>query len=201
MNAPTAPTELQLDALREVANVGIGQAATALSRLLGGRRVMLSVPHVALLPLREVEGLLGGAQAPLVAVSLEMTGGLRGQLLLALEEPHAQRLASALLGGTGALGEPGLNALREVANIAGSACLNAISHLTSLKLLPSPPLLERDVARVVVQRALAAGGAAASAVMVLEARMLLEGSPGVEGQLLIIPEAPSLRTLLSRLGV
>jgi chemotaxis protein CheC len=207
VNAPSAPTELQLDALREVANVGVGQAASALARLLGGRRVSMSVPRVEVLPLREVVGLLGGPAAPLVAVSLQMCGELTGHMLLAMDDRHARALAGALLSqaprADGALlSEEERSALAEVANITGSACLSAIGKLTNLKLLPSPPALSRDAAQAVVRQALLHDLVGEARAVVLEARMLLEGlEGGLEGQLLLVPDAPSLRTLLARLGV
>jgi chemotaxis protein CheC len=197
------PTEAQLDALRELANVGCGQAANALSRLLGGRRVGLSVPRALVVPLGEITGLLGGPGTSVVAVTLGFSGTLRGQLLLVLPEDEAHRLSTML---TGELPGPSLSALgrsalSEVANILASACLNAISRLVRAQLLPSPPSLQSATAQAVVQRALESDLDGAGRAVVLEAQFQMAGSPGVEGQLLVIPDATSLPELWSLLGV
>ncbi len=203
MSPHTAPTELQLDALREVANVGVGQAATALSRLLGGRRVELTVPRAVVLPVSDVPSLLGGAHVPLVAVTLAMRGELSGHLMLALAVPDARRLVGALLegAGDGPLGATERSALAEVANILASAFLTAVSRLTGLRLLPSPPTVDEDAAHAVVGRALLRDVPGGGAALVLEARFLLPGAQGVEGQLLLITESASMDALLARLGV
>jgi chemotaxis protein CheC len=205
VNAPLLqPTDLQLDALREVANIGCGQAANALSRLLGGQRVCLSLPRAVVVPLRELPSLVGGAEAPVVAAVLEMGGGLSGHLLMVASAEDARRLVAMLLGGAaeGAPAQLGESALAEVANILASACLNAISRLVGLTLVPSPPVLDSDVAQAVVRRALLADVKGEGRAVVLEARFQTPGQPGgAEGQLLLVPGPHALSVLLARLGV
>src|SRR5438445_13644370 len=72
--------ELQIDALREVANIGAGHAATALSQLTN-RRIMISVPQINIARLEEVPDLLGHAQEVVAAVLLHMLGDLTGRTL------------------------------------------------------------------------------------------------------------------------
>jgi chemotaxis protein CheC len=205
VNAPLLqPTALQLDALCEVANIGCGQAANALSRLLGGQRVVLSVPRAVVVPLRELPSLVGGAEAPVVAAVLEMGGGLSGHMLLVASAGNAQRLVAMLLGepAQAPLASVAESALAEAANILASACLNAISRLVGLTLVPSPPVVDSDVAQAVVRRALLADVKGEGRAVVLEARFQTPGQPGgAEGQLLLIPEPDALSVLLARLGV
>lgn len=198
-----APTELQLDALREVANVGCGHAANALSALVGGRTVQIDVPRVRLLPTMDLSEAIGGADADVIASGLRMEGGLSGKILLVLPEDDALRLVGLLLkrdiDGAGELPPDAQDAMNEVANIVASACLSAIGQLTRLKLLPSVPTLLRDTAGNVVDEVV--NGGAGQRMMMLEARFNMRHSPAITGQLLVLPDAPSLRELLSRLGV
>lgn len=196
-----APSELQLDALREVANVGVGHAANALSALVGGSVVQIDVPRVHLLPVADLPEAIGGGDAQVVAASLEMTGGLGGRILLVLPDGDARRLCSLLLKRevVGELGSDAESALNEVANIVASACLSAIGRMTSLKLLPSVPKLVQDSADVVVETLVDA--TAGLRLMMLEARFTMRHSPAITGQLLVLPDAGSLRGLLDRLGV
>ncbi len=97
MNVDT-PNELQLDALREVANIGCGNAANALAQLVGGYAVTVDVPSVLTAPTTELATLLGG-NLPIVAASLEVQGQLSGRLLLVWSEDDARLLTRLLLRG------------------------------------------------------------------------------------------------------
>src|SRR5437763_6141001 len=87
---------LQIDALREVANIGAGHAATALSQLTN-RRIMISVPQINISRLEEVPGLLGEPQEVVAAVPMHMLGDLAGRTLLLYPEARARRVCEMLL--------------------------------------------------------------------------------------------------------
>jgi chemotaxis protein CheC len=195
------PNELQLDALREVANVGCGHAATALSRLVGGRRVHVELPRVWVRPAAEVNDLLGGPDARLVVTSFVMEGEVTGRLLLALAEPDGLRLSEALvnLPSVSPLSEHHHSALAEAANIVASACLSAIGGLTGQRLVPSVPTLFHGRAGDLTAQLWKAD--AARTMLVLDARFVAQLSPLLPGTLLVVPDAPGLKALLARLGV
>jgi chemotaxis protein CheC len=197
----SVPSDLQLDALREVANVGCGHAASALSKLVGGRPVRIEVPQAHAVPSRQVGELLGGDQASVCGV-VKMEGALDGKVVLVLSEQTAQQLAALLLDAPQASLELNVarSALEEVTNILASACLSAIGHLTTLTLLPSPPRLLRGSAEHIAQ-AILAGGTAGEMVVVLETRFGTAVAPPLQGRLLLLPDQRSLGTLLTRLGL
>src|SRR3989442_3074435 len=89
--------ELQIDALREVANIGAGHAATALSQLTN-RKIMISVPQINIVRLEEVPDLLGNPQDVVAAVLMHMLGDLTGRTLLLFPESVARRGWGLLLG-------------------------------------------------------------------------------------------------------
>ncbi len=198
MNPP--PSDIQLDALREVANIGCGHAVSALARLVGGHTMNLSVPRAMLAATSEVAGLLGGGEAPVVAAKLGMEGQLRGVLLLVLPREDSTALEALLLRRQDAPAEERESALSEAANIVASACLSAIGTLTGWRLLPTVPELVRGAAGLVVSRAVteAQGG---DRVVVLETRFSAVGAPSVSGQVLLVLERESSKALLTRLGV
>jgi len=124
-------TELQLDALRELANVGSGTAGTALSSLLG-RPVDLSVPSASALPLAEAVGAAGDPEAEATGVALPVAGDVAGVVLL-LFGPEDVACLCRLLGvepGT----EVGDSALNEIGNILGTSYVNAIHAMTGIAL-------------------------------------------------------------------
>jgi chemotaxis protein CheC len=194
------PSDIQLDALREVANIGCGHAVSALARLVGGRTVNLSVPRALLAETSELAGLLGGGQASVVAAKLGMEGQLRGVLLLVLPAEDSEALEALLLRRRDAPLEERESALSETANIVASACLSAIGTLTGWRLLPTVPTLVRGSADAVMAGALEEAESN-SRVVVMETRFSAVGAPAVSGQVLLLLERESSRSLLARLGV
>src|SRR5256885_7042872 len=87
--------ELQIDALREVANIGAGHAATALSQLTN-RKIMISVPQINIVRLEEVPDLLGNPQDVVAAVLMHMLGDLTGRTLLLFPESVGRRVCDML---------------------------------------------------------------------------------------------------------
>lgn len=194
------PSDIQLDALREVANIGCGHAVSALARMVGGRTVHLSVPRAVRVTSTEVAELLGGGEAPVVAAKLGMEGQLRGVLLLVLPVEESTVLESLLLRRQDAPPEERESALSEAANVVASACLSAIGTLTGWRLLPTVPVLVRGPAGQVVSGAVVEAEGD-NRVVVLETRFSSVGTPRVSGQVLLALERESSNALLSRLGV
>jgi chemotaxis protein CheC len=196
-----SPSATQLDALRELANVGCGHAANALSQLVGGRKVELSIPRVLIPKGSEMSELLGGPDAPLVTATLGVEGDLKGNLVFVLPETHAHQLCTLLLNAPsqGKLDDIRRSALAEVSNIVASACLNAIAKLTKLRLLPSPPQVHQDTVQSLLDAPLLEREPGLD--VVLEAKFFTPDRPRIDGQLLVIPEPDSLELLLKRMGV
>ena len=130
---------MQLDALREIGNVGAGNSATALSQIIN-RKIDMNVPKVAILPLGDVPDVVGGADAMVVGVFLRVYGKAPGSVLFLLPKDSAFYLVDTLMGKergvTKTLDFMDESALMEIGNILAGAYLNALSHFTKLTLLP-----------------------------------------------------------------
>lgn len=204
---PRALTPVQRDALREVANIGAGHAATALSQMTGST-IMISVPTVHVAPLREVGPQLAPGEDPVAAVLMDMMGDLTGRTLLVFPKATVMRVAERMLrrplGSSVALGALERSAVMEAGNILSGAYLNALSDFMGLVLLPSPPALAVDQARAVVTPAfLRLDAAAAEYVFVVETEFLVQDvAERLRGFFLLLPDPPSLRAILraTRLG-
>ena len=140
-------TELQLDALRELANIASGNAATALSQMLG-REVELSVPRVLALPLADAVDACGSPDEIVTGVVIPLDGDIDGLVLLLIPIEGAAALCQLL--GVEAGSEIGDSALREIGNILGTSCLNALASMTGLNLGPCPPHLTTDMLGAIV---------------------------------------------------
>jgi chemotaxis protein CheC len=133
----------RLDALREVANIGAGHAATALSTLTGNR-IMISVPMVNIVPPGDFVPEIA-PDAEIVAVQMVMSGDINGRTIFLLAVPAGLRLAERMLrrgrGSSPNLGKLEQSALNEAGNILAGAYLTALSEFLDMRLMLSPPTL------------------------------------------------------------
>lgn len=193
----------QMDALRELANIGCGHAASALSKLLGGSPVGIEVPRAKLMEVRALCDHFGGPSMPMVAVSTEVAGGLSGLLAVLMRDRDARTLAGLLLGSlpAGPLSEEARSAICEAGNIVGSACLGAIARALSLELMPSVPRFAQDSAASVLASALEKRPGSVGRALVLETRFIPRQHQDFAGHFLIIPDLPSLSRILGAMGL
>jgi chemotaxis protein CheC len=142
--ATTLMSTARLDALREVANIGAGHAATALSTLTG-TRIMISVPMVNIVPPGDYVPEIA-PHTEIAAVQMAMSGEINGGTVFLLPIPAALRLAERMLrrnrGTSPNLGNLEQSALKEAGNILAGAYLTALSEFLDMRLMLSPPTLK-----------------------------------------------------------
>ena len=195
---------LQLDALREVANIGAGHAATALSQMVG-ETIMITVPTINIARLEDVPVQMSEPDEPVAAVLMHMLGDLTGRTLLVFPRRTAVRLASRLLNQTQndqALSEMGQSAIKEAGNILSSAYMNALSDFMGMLLLPSPPSLAVDMSEAVLTTAYLQFGTDRDYVVCVESEFVMdETNERLRGFFLLLPHAPSLAAILKAVRV
>ncbi|MCK4321409.1 chemotaxis protein CheC [candidate division WOR-3 bacterium] len=139
--------ELQLDGIKESANIGSGHAATALSQMLG-KKVSVEVPKIEIIPIEKTPELLGRDAGIIVASLTKFFGDVTGRTLIVMSDDNAKTLVKILLNKEMSrdvvIDDMGISSLKEVANILCSSYLNAISEFLGLLLLPSVPVIIRD---------------------------------------------------------
>lgn len=191
---------VQLDALREVANIGAGHAATALSQMTG-QTIMISVPTINITPLEDVPPHIGDPGEPVAAVLMQMQGDLTGRTLLVFPQATAIRLAEIMMrrphAGEGALSEIEQSAIKEAGNILSGAYMNALSDFMGLKLMPSPPSLAIDMSQAVLTTAYLQFGSDRDLVFCVETEFVMqEAGERLRGHFLLLPDMASLRAIL-----
>ncbi len=196
---------LQLDALREVATIGAGHAATALSQLTN-RRIMISVPETTVRRLEEVPEMLGDPEDVVAAVLMHMLGDLTGRTLLALPEPNAKLLCDLLLrrppGSSTAFGDLEQSALKEAGNILGGAYMNALSDFMGMMLLPSVPSLVIDLSAAVLTSAFVNFGRERDFVFCVESDFHFEeAGRTLKGHFLLLPDLASLKAIFDAIRI
>lgn len=192
---------LQLDALREVGNIGSGNAAVALSTMVD-KKVLLSVPRASLVPLVKVSDLVGGAETPVVGIYLHISGDASGSMLLLLADTSATELAHLMVAGEEGrdLTTVEQSALQETGSILAGSYLNALSQMTGILLRPSVPGFAMDMAGAIVDFILVEISQSDDYVLVIETEFdILEHV--IKGHLILFPDLGSLDLILGRLGV
>lgn len=207
MTTPTgddfrALTPRQLDALREVANMGAGHAATALSTMTG-QQIMISVPRLTVAALDEIPNQIAAPEEPVAAVLMRMEGDLTGLTLLVFPHPIALRVAGLMMRKpVTALGAIEESAIREAGNILSAAYLNALADFMGMTLLPSPPSLAVDMSDAVLSSTYVESAQGATHLMCVESEFhLQEAQERLRGFFLLLPDPASLRRILQTIRV
>jgi chemotaxis protein CheC len=191
--------ESQLDAMREVANIGAGHAATALSQMTN-RTIMITVPRVNMSPLEDACDTVGSPDQVTAAILMHMMGDLTGRALLLFPQPSARTLCDFLLrreiGTTQDFGEMEQSALKEAGNILASAYLNALSDFMGMMLVPSVPSLVIDLSGAVLTTAHLNFGHDRDYAFCVETSFRVEGAAEpLGGHFLLLPDMASLRSI------
>ncbi len=198
----------QIDVMREIGNIGAGNAATALSKILD-RKVDMSVPEVKVVPLSSVSEILGAPETPFVGGLVDMGGGLRGQILLLLGIREAYIIASILIGRDTkdatdveitALTELDLSALYEITNILSGSYLSAISSLTNLDISMSIPYMSVDMAGALLSLIALECGQTDDSALFFETRFL-DDKDDMTCYFFLLPDKESYGKLMDSLGV
>jgi len=197
-------TEEHLDALREVSNVGMGHAATALSQLVG-ETVYLHVPQVTLTDIANVPDLLGGPEQVVVGITLQIRGDAQGNIILVFPLESAERLVAQLLArdhGPDAFDEIGISTIKEVGNILASSYLGAMGSLLNLTLIPSIPLLANDMAGAVIDFLLIELSEEGNQALMIETEFHGSNKDDklIRGHFFLLPDPTSLVVITDAIG-
>jgi chemotaxis protein CheC len=190
-------TDIQLDALREVANIGSGNAATALAGMLG-RSVDLSVPNAAALPLAEAVEAAGAVDAEVSAVVLPVFGDMDALVLLLFGPEEAETLCGLL----GVEGDPemALSALGEIGNILGSSYVGALEAMSGIAMEPRPPQTIQDMLGAIVASALATSAVETDIALLLDSQLLVDDAE-CAFNFIFVPSEEGVTQLLTSLGL
>jgi chemotaxis protein CheC len=192
-----------LDALREVANIGAGHAATALSQITG-QRIMISVPQINVAAIEDVPNQIASGEEPVAGIAIKVEGDLTGLTLLVFPKPIAYRIASLMMGGRSVtqLGPIEESALKEAGNILSAAYLNALAEFLGMRILNSPPLLAVDMSDAILSSTYLETSQGSSHLFCVESEFQLANDTiPLRGFFLLLPDPPSLRAMLTAIKV
>ena len=189
------------DILREIGNIGAGNATTALAQMLQCK-VDMSVPKVGLLEFKEVGAAMGGEEQIMAGIYLGVEGDITGSIMFLLEKNSARFLVSKLMGMEmegEEFSEMEFSALKEVGNIITAAYLNSLASLTNLKLQPSVPDLTVDMAGAILSVPAIEFGTLGDKMLLIQTQFFDEMV--LDGYFILIPDLESYGKILSALGI
>lgn len=202
-------TEMHLDVLKEIGNIGAAHAATSLSQLLG-QRIDMHVPSVELVSFDDMFELAGGSEKIVAGIFLRIEGELTGSMFFVLTVESATQFIRRLTGDSqfhfhdlDDLGM-GASALQELGNILSGSYLSALSDFTNLNIYPTVPSLSIDMVGAIVSFGLIEVSHYSDEVIVIETEIMQEGEEGfssLAGHFFLLPDPPSYRTIFRSLGV
>jgi len=196
--------DFQMDVLKEVGNIGAGNAATALSKLLD-KPVDMQVPKVNLLPFEEITDIVGGSEQVVIAIFLRVVGDAPGNMFFVIQPTSAKRLLERIAGleldsDQDSFSEMEFSALHEIGNILAGSYLSSLADFTKLSLQPTVPSLAVDMAGAILSFGLIEYGAMGDHALLIDTKFL-EGHDEVEGHFFLIPDPESFNKMFTALGV
>ncbi|MBQ9443065.1 MAG: chemotaxis protein CheC [Lachnospiraceae bacterium] len=197
--------DMYYDVLREIGNIGAGNAATALATMLN-TKVDMTVPKVALVEFSKMGETMGGEEQIMAGIYLSISGDITGSIMFLLEEKSAHDLVAKLMG-TGDTdfveGQPfneiEQSALSEIGNIIVGSYLNSLSMLTNLKIIESVPSLAVDMAEALLSVPAIEFGMVGDQMLLIQTSFSEDTE--LNGYFVLVPDLPSYSKLLKALGV
>ncbi|MDF3001275.1 MAG: cheC [Bacillota bacterium] len=195
--------DVQIDVLREIGNIGAGNAATALSTILD-ERVEISLPRVRITDFDTAVNALGGAETMTVGVLVNFSGEANGMIMFLLNMEDAKAIMSILIrdegDDNGQLSELKLSAIKEIGNILGSSYINSISTLTGLTITISIPYIAIDMAGALMSVPIIEFGSVGDKVMFIEECFSAEEN-NLTSNIIMFAEIETLKIIMERLGL
>jgi chemotaxis protein CheC len=189
------------DVLKELGNIGAGNATTALAQLMQCK-VDMSVPQVRLLEFKEVGELMGGEELVMAGIYLGIEGDITGSIMFLLEKQASRHLVSKMMGMPiegEEFSEMELSALTEVGNIITGAYLNSLSGLTNLVIYPSVPSVCVDMAGAILSVPAIQFGELGDKMLLIQTQF--SDDMVLDGYFILIPDLESYGKILSALGL
>lgn len=193
--------EEYFDVLKELGNIGAGNATTALAQMLQCK-VDMKVPQVRLLNFNEIGEVMGGEEQIVAGIYLAVEGEITGSMMFVLEQHAARSLVGKIMGvpvETDEMSEIELSAIKEIGNIITGAYLNSLSSLTNLKMLPSVPDLNIDMLNAILSVPAIEFGIIGDKILLIQTQFTDDVE--INGYFILLPDLESYSKILGALGL
>lgn len=202
MDGMTEPSEAQIDALKEVGNIGASHASDVLGQMMG-KTVIINVPQAMFLPVEKISKIFGLDDDIIIILFFMIEGDVEGYMVISFSESQATLISNHLMGTNDEkldLTEEKKSAIKEVGNILASAYLTAMSDLAGFSLRPSVPYLTHDTVEAVVNPIITDMSETAEYALITDNEFLLEGK-AIAGKCITFYDRESFTKILKALGM
>ena len=190
------------DVLKEIGNIGAGNATTAIATLLNVK-LNMEVPNVKLMPVQDLNTAIGSEEEEIVGIYLGVQNDIDGSLMFLLKMDAAHHLVNLLLGRSVDYKEPfdemDLSAMKEIGNIIAGSYLSALSAMTSLTISPTVPYISVDMAGAILSIPAIQFGQFGDNALLIETSF--GGETMLQGYFILLPELDSYDKILASLGI
>ena len=197
-------SEMEFDVLKEISNIGTGNAATAISKLLNSR-VDIKVPDIRFLDFGELPEIIGGAENEVIGILVSLERDVDGMMMFVMDKKSASAVVSGILGSgytelPDILNEMEISVLTEFGNIIAGSYLSAISSLTGMAILPSVPALSDDMAGAILSVPAIEFGKMSDRVLLIQSEFNTEIG-NAEGFFILVPTLNGFDNIFTKLGL
>ncbi len=194
---------IAIDALREIGNIGSGNAANSLSAMLG-KPVAMTVPTIHVMDYEAVINEIGGPEKIMTAILVEFKGDIKGMMMFLLDNKFAQIVVNTFMGKENidalTMDETDSSAVKEMGNIMGGAYLSALAAMAEFTVQMDPPSLTVDMSGALMNAPMVMLDSVGDKVLFIEDNFKVDNVL-VDANILLIPEMESLDILMKKLGV
>ncbi|WP_042144794.1 chemotaxis protein CheC [Paucisalibacillus sp. EB02] len=197
---------IQLDALKEIGNIGAGNAATSMSRLIQ-KKVDMEVPSIEIVAFDDVMEMVGGPEHLIVGILFQIHGKAPGMVYLLFTIEEAESLVRQMTNNDEISftqqDELAVSALQEAGNILAGSYLTALSDFTNINMQPSVPHLSVDMAGAILTVGLLQVSEVYDFAIIINTKIndTEENNQGINGQLLLLPSPESFTKIFQALGI
>ncbi|MCR5667669.1 MAG: chemotaxis protein CheC [Lachnospiraceae bacterium] len=194
--------EMYLDVLKEIGNIGAGNATTAISNMLN-LKIDMSVPQVELLPVEQITTAIGAEEEVIVGILLGVELDIDGSMMFLMDMTSAHHLVNRLMmrdyDYMEDFDEMDLSAIKEVGNIIASSYLSALSGLTNLTISPTVPFVAIDMAAAILSVPAVQFGLQGDNALMIKTKF--DDDLEMNGFFILMPEEESYQKILKALGL
>lgn len=194
---------MHLDVLREIGNIGSGNAATSLSSMLH-TTVDIEVPSISLINYDHVSQYLGGKDNHVIGLALGLEADIDGVMLHVVQPKFASRIVNAFypkeIDSLEDIDEMDLSAIKETSNITTAAYVNSMATMTNMFINITPPVEYIDTVGNVLKQASDSFDSIGHQVIYIDENLFIAGTE-IKSSMILILQMDSLKKLFGKLGI
>ncbi len=192
-----------IDCLKEIGNIGSGNAASSLSAMLS-KSVRMRVPHIRVLDYQTAIDEVGGPEQVLTGILVTFKGDIKGMIMFLLDNAFAKIVVNTFMGKDNIdvlkMDEADTSAVKEMGNIMAGSYLNALAALAGFTVAMDVPSMTVDMMGAIMNAPMTEFSEIGDKVLFINDGFMIDGVD-INSNIILIPEMESLDILMKKLGV